>query len=234
MKEGNVNVDTRWIMPNKGVIKCNVHGFFSEEPMENGNHSGIGVIFRNSKGMILRMVDGSLSIEDRLNNEYHDLVEGMKEAHYKDYTYIVLDTDHQDAYWNWYDSSVLGRPPEHEFVMQQLNQRKAENNFRTEIRLVDPEDNMLAAYLARHDAETWKQMVVIREIFGRVREIWMEDMGLGWAEDRFRVVYEEELNPRRLEEEVVNPINEAANPMNDNKEDGLGAQDDEMMDENNM
>lgn len=98
MKEGNFNVNTRWIMPNKGVIKYNVHGFFSEEPMENGNHSGIGVIFRNSKGMILRMVAGSLSIEDRLNNEYHALVEGMKEAHYKDYTNIVLETDHQDAY----------------------------------------------------------------------------------------------------------------------------------------
>lgn len=162
MEQGNVNVNARQIMPNKGVIKCNVHDFFSEEPLENGNHQGIGVIFHNSKGMILWIVAGSLCIEDELSNEYHALLEGLKEAYYKDYTNIVLETDHQDAYWNWYNSWILDGPPEHQFVMQQLNQRMADKNFRTKTRLVDPEDNMLAAYLARNGAETWKQMVVIR------------------------------------------------------------------------
>lgn len=33
----------------------------------------------------------------------------------------------------------------------------------------------------------------------------MVDMGLGMAEKRFQLPYEEELDPRRLEEEVVNP-----------------------------
>lgn len=100
MEDDNVNVNARWVMPNKGVIKCNVHAFFSEEPLENGNHSGIGVIFRNSKGMILWMLAGSLGFKDRLENEYNALLEGLKEAYYKDYTNIVLETDHQDAYWN--------------------------------------------------------------------------------------------------------------------------------------
>lgn len=63
--------------------------------------------------MILWIVAGSLCIEDELSNEYHALLEGLKEAYYKDYTNIVLETDHQDAYWNWYNSSILDGPPEH-------------------------------------------------------------------------------------------------------------------------
>lgn len=155
--------------------------------------------------MILWMVAGSLCIENRLNNEYNALLEVLKEAYYKDYTNIVLETDHLDAYWNWYNSSVLGGPPEHEFVMQQLNQRKTDKNFKTEICLVNPEDNVLTAYLTRHGAENSKRMVVIKKMFGRVRELSTIDMGVGRAKDHFQVVYKEELDPRRLEEEVVNP-----------------------------
>lgn len=53
MEEGNVNVNVRWVMPPEGVIKCNVHSFFTEEPLENGNQSSIGVVFRNCEGMII-------------------------------------------------------------------------------------------------------------------------------------------------------------------------------------
>lgn len=80
-------------MPPEGVIKCNVHSFFTEEPLENGNQSGIGVVFRNSEGMIIWVVAGSLCHEDRLKNEYNALFEGVKEAYYKDYKNIILKTD---------------------------------------------------------------------------------------------------------------------------------------------
>lgn len=89
--------------------------------------------------------------------------------------------------------------------MQHLNQRKADKNFKIHVRLVDEEDNTLATYLARHEAENYKQMVAIREIFGRVRELWMQDMGLGSDEERFQVVFEEELDHRRMADEVVDP-----------------------------
>lgn len=59
-------------------------------------------------------------------------------------------------------------PPEYANLMHQLNQRKAVKNFKTRVRLVDDDDNALTAYLARHVAENWKQMVAIREMFGRV------------------------------------------------------------------
>lgn len=182
------------------------------------------------------MVAGSLGIEDRLSNEYYALLEGLKEAYYKDYTNIVLETDHVEAYWNWYNSYVLGSPPEHEFVVQQLNQRKSDKNFKTEIRLADPEDNLLAVYLANHGAANWNRMVVIREMFGRVRELWMRDMGLGSAVERFQAVYEEDLDARRLEEEVVDPINVGNNEIEvaaDQEGAGNGMEEDDMVEENN-
>lgn len=63
----------------------------------------------------------------------------------------------------------------------------------------------MAAYLARHGAENWRQTVAIRKMFGQVREFWMLDMGLGSDEERFQIVFEEELDNRRLAEKVVDP-----------------------------
>ncbi|KAK1379474.1 hypothetical protein POM88_026218 [Heracleum sosnowskyi] len=39
MEEGNINVNARWIMPPKGMIKINVHSFFSDQQLPNGNYS---------------------------------------------------------------------------------------------------------------------------------------------------------------------------------------------------
>lgn len=135
-------------MPPEGVIKCNVYSFFTNEPVENENQSSIGVVFRNIEGMIILVVAGSLCHEDRLMNEYNTLFEGLKEAYYKDYKNIILETDHVETYWNLYNFSVLGGPPEYANITQQLNQRKADKNFKTHVKLVDEEDNALAAYLA--------------------------------------------------------------------------------------
>lgn len=55
-----------------------------------------------------------------------------------------------DSYWKWYNSSVVGGQTQYEFILQQLNQTRADKNFVTEVRLVDQED-MLAAYLAMNE-----------------------------------------------------------------------------------
>lgn len=60
-----VNVNARWEVPRRGTVKINVLGFFSEQHLEKGNRSGIGVVARNSRGTILRMLAGSLGIEER-------------------------------------------------------------------------------------------------------------------------------------------------------------------------
>lgn len=97
------------------------------------------------------------------------------------------------------------------FILQQLNQRRADKNFIGEVRLVDQADNMLAAYLAEYGARNWKEMVIIEEPFGRVEELWHYDMGLGYFGPRFRAVLQGEVNPAALADEVVNPPNEAVN-----------------------
>lgn len=183
-----MNVNARWIMPPKGTLKCNVRSFFSPEPLPNGNHSGIGVVFRNSLGIITHMTAGSLCIEDLRENQFTAFLEGMNEAFYKDYTKIILKMDEVDPYWEWYNSTVVGGDAQYEFILQQLNQRRADKNYTTKLRLVDKEDNMLAAYLAEYGANNWKTMVIIEEPFGSVEELWHYDMGLGHFGQRFRAV----------------------------------------------
>lgn len=80
MEEGNVNVNARWIMPPKGMLKCNVRSFFSPEPLPDDNHTGIEVLFRNSMGIILHITAGSLGFEDQMENQFNALINGRYEG----------------------------------------------------------------------------------------------------------------------------------------------------------
>lgn len=62
-------------MPHRGMVKNNIHGCFFQNPLPNGNVSGIGVVVRNSRGKILRMLSGSLGILNRRVNEYYAYME---------------------------------------------------------------------------------------------------------------------------------------------------------------
>lgn len=99
MDDKNVNVNARWIMPKTEMIKVNVYTFFSEEAFPNGNHSGIGIVFRNSSGDIVGMIGGSLGFNNRRENEYNAFLESLKEAYFRDFRNIVLETDHVDSFW---------------------------------------------------------------------------------------------------------------------------------------
>ncbi|KAL1826324.1 hypothetical protein ACET3Z_004736 [Daucus carota] len=63
--------------------------------------------------------------------------------------------------------------------------------------------NELAAYLADFGARNFKSMVVIAQPFGRVFEIWNDDMGLGLADARFMAVNEEDVGPAVVNEAEV-------------------------------
>ena len=181
------------------MVKINIHGCFFAEALPNGNVSGIGVVIRNSRGKILRMLSGSFGIQNRHVNEFHAMLEGCKRAYVEDWEHYILESDHFDSFWEWRDSALEGSHPDHAFVVLQLNQRKADINFDMETTLCDHDANELASYLANHGAHNYKVMVVIAQPFGRVFELWSLDMGLGPVEPQFIAVNEADLGP-----EVVN------------------------------
>lgn len=74
---------------------------------------------------------------------------------------------------------INGVPPEHEFVTRQFNTRKLDENQVLMSRLIDESANALSRYVAIHGAAIYDQMVIFFQPFGRVREIWNHDMGLG-------------------------------------------------------
>ena len=185
----------RWIMPRRGKVKINVHGRFFVNALPNGNVTGIGVVVRNSRGKILRMLSGSLGIQNRRVNEFHAMLEGCKCAFAEDWEHFILESDHFESFWEWRNSHLEGVHPEHQFVVQQLNQRKADANFDMEISLCDLEANALAEYLADYGAHHFKVMVVMAQPFGRVFELWSLDMGLGLVDQQFVAVHEADVAP---------------------------------------
>lgn len=199
-----VDVQPRWELPRSGFVKINVHSFFSDQRLPNGNISGIGVVARDHKGNILSMLAGSLGKERRRNNEFFAFMEGLKLAYARNYQKVTLESDHVNAYWQWKDSLQAGCHPDDEFIVRQLKTRRRDKNIALEIRLVDPVDNELASYLAQHEAFQWKHMVIIKQPFGRVMEIWNQDMGLGPFGPQYGWMLEEDVNVEAMDDEVVN------------------------------
>ena len=191
----NVEALPRWSLPRRGMVKINVHGCFFVEALPNGNVTGIGVVIRNSRGRILRMLSGSLRIQNRRVNEYYAMLEGCKRAYAENWEHYILESDHFQSYWEWRHSAVEGVHPDHQYVVQQLNQRRADHNFEMEVDICDRNANELAAFLADHGARNYQVMVVINQPFGRIFEIWHADMGLGPAEPQFMAVNEEDVGP---------------------------------------
>ena len=173
------DIDIHWTFPPEDFLKVNVHGLFSEQPFMNGNVSGIGVVIRDHWGEILCMAAGSLGRQEARENELYALMFGLKMAYKLKKYKIFLEIDTPGAYHEWRNSTLGGEvDPNHAYVLQQLNQRREDPNLALEVIDVEPERNRLAMYLAQYGVEKWTRMVVIRELFGRVKELWSEDMGL--------------------------------------------------------
>ena len=195
-----VDAHPRWIMPRQGKVKINVHGSFFVNALPNGNVTGIGVIVRNSRGKILRMISGSLGIQNRRLNEFQAMLEGCKCAFREGWERFILESDHFESFWEWRNSLLEGVQPEHQFIVQQLNQRKADANFDMDISLCDLEANALAEYLADYGAHNFKVMVIMAHPFGRIYELWNLDMGLGQVGQQFVAVHEADLVPAVVDE----------------------------------
>ena len=95
----NVDANPRWIMPRPGIVNINVHGCFFVNALPNGNVSGIGVVIRNYRGKIIRMLSGSLGITNPRSNEYQAMLEGYKRAYVEKMEHFVLECNHVDSFW---------------------------------------------------------------------------------------------------------------------------------------
>lgn len=131
------------------------------------------------------MVAGTLGIQERGLNKLYAMLEGLKRAFLEDRFVVELETDHEDSFWEWRNASIFGVIPEHRYVVQQITQRKADENFRINIRPIDVRANAIAAYLAHYGAMNWDRMVILAGPVGRVFELWCSDMGLGPIGDQF-------------------------------------------------
>lgn len=62
------------------------------------------------------MMAGSLGIEEQRSNELYAMLEGLKRAYMENRFDIELETDHEEAYWEWRNADDLGVIPEHLYV----------------------------------------------------------------------------------------------------------------------
>lgn len=89
------------------------------------------------------------------------------------------------------------------------------------VKAVSASENRLARYLALDEARNRTRLVLYRRMFGRVREIWMFDMGLGFAEGDSEPISEDEYDDLMLEQEVQELLDaEVVEISDDENEDG--------------
>ncbi|KAK1375501.1 hypothetical protein POM88_031694 [Heracleum sosnowskyi] len=96
-----VDAGIHWTLSKEYFIKINVHSFYLDDPLPNGNRSGIGIVFRNDRGTLVRMIASSLRIQGRRLNELYAMQYALRRAFFENYNMLELETDHGEAYWEW-------------------------------------------------------------------------------------------------------------------------------------
>lgn len=115
---------------------------------------------------------------------------------------MFIQKKNEDSIWEWRTAATNGVVPLHRYVIQQLQQRKADLNFRISEKIIDANANNLAAYLARFGAENYNRMVILAGPVGHVFELWCNDMGLGPIGEQYMAVHELDLLADVVQEEA--------------------------------
>ncbi|KAL1808626.1 hypothetical protein ACET3Z_025616 [Daucus carota] len=110
---------------------------------------------------------------------------------------IILETEFGDAVREW-ESWRNFIDPTHSEVIRSLVHRTEDERLNLEICVVKQSRNRLARYLAKDGAPNRTMPVIFTRAFGRVRDLWHRDMGLGTTEFGFDLVTEEHY--RKMEE----------------------------------
>ncbi|KAL8093955.1 hypothetical protein AgCh_035728 [Apium graveolens] len=180
-----------WSLPPKGFVKVNMFGVFCENPLPNGNRSGLGIDVRDSNGDILLMVTGSLQILNERVNELWSLLLGLRGCLYVWKHKVILETEHVEAVAEWEAwSSFID--PRYSDVIRSLVKRRTDKRLKLHVSVVNESKNQLARFLAKDGALNRTLPVIMARPFGRVKEIWHRDMGLGTTDMGFDLVTEEQ------------------------------------------
>ncbi|WOG81936.1 hypothetical protein DCAR_0101094 [Daucus carota subsp. sativus] len=180
-----------WSLPSIGFVKINVHAVYYDPPLPNGNTTGIGVVIRDDEGFILAILTGSLGHINQRANELWAIQLGLQLAFQIGEKALELESESAAAIQEWDDHRWF-TDPRHSRMVEQLNQRLSVGRIHLVKRVVVESQNMLARYLAEDGAATKFRVVRMKRPFGRVRELWHLDMGLGFIGGNFGVVNEEE------------------------------------------
>lgn len=87
-----------WKFPDKDFVKINVHCVVSQNPLENGNINGVGVIVRDEPGKKLR---GAMGLMNHLTEE-DALMAGIQaaciEAQKREWELTHIETVHHEVF----------------------------------------------------------------------------------------------------------------------------------------
>ena len=136
------------------------------------------------------MYSGTIRNQTRRANELWALLVGLTGVFLENEECVELESDNWEAIKEW-DEYKWFHDPNHANVIQQLNQRKEDPNLTLVVRPIDSSQNALARYLAEVGSWQCLRLVVIRRLFGEVKELWMLDMGLGTSKGEFRRLFGE-------------------------------------------
>ncbi|WOH00621.1 hypothetical protein DCAR_0519990 [Daucus carota subsp. sativus] len=202
-------MENGWDLPPKGFVKVNVFGVFFHNPLSNGNTSGLGIVVRDSEGDILLMVSGSLQIMNERANELWAMLLGLRACLYVREHNVILETEDGEAVAEW-EGWKAYIDPTYEDVIRSLVKRTTDKRLKLHVSVVNESKNHLARYLAKDGALNRTLPVIMPKPFGRVREIWHLDMGLGTTEFGFDLVTEEQY--RKIKEGDSNEAMGQFNP----------------------
>ncbi|KAL1820697.1 hypothetical protein ACET3Z_015566 [Daucus carota] len=190
-------MDMGWKLPKKGWVKVNVYGVYYEKPLGNGSRSGLGVVVRNENGDIIVMVSGTLNILNERVNQLWAILMGLRCCFYVGKHNVILETESGDAVREWQDWRRFINPS-YSDVIKSLVKRTDDERLELEVSVVTESSNQLARYLAVDGAANRSVPVMFTRPFGRVRDLWHIDMGLGTTDFGFDLYTEEEY--RKMQE----------------------------------
>ncbi|KAK1361265.1 hypothetical protein POM88_045739 [Heracleum sosnowskyi] len=150
--------------------------------MTNDNKTRLEVVLRDDRGRIIDMLSGTQLVLTKGRNELFAILMGPRMAfeHQKDC--VLLETDNWHAYEGYHGKFTK----ECQYELNQLKTIGDDPNLHVDVTYVHQAANKLATYLAQNGGETKEDLFQTSEPFGRVLEVWHEDMGLGPVGVKFR------------------------------------------------